>query len=566
MFASSHTRHAESRTALIVTDRRRRRMSGGGVALLAAALLLLLPVAGWAQQKVLVLSKSWIAIDEPDTSNLSPPLNLSHTMVGLNTKPTEGVTVTVTSNDPTAVKVGKGASEAEEQITLTFTTTEWYNSQTVYVTGQPDDVDNPRGGRFPVIVHTPTAGFKEKRLHVVVKNDSDKSGLIIDDDDDPSTVWSDQTVTVTEKGTDGATENTDSYYVKLASEPTGTVTVGVSSSNKKAATVSSASLTFTTDNWDVYQKVTVTGVDDKKPVARTVTITHSSKGGGYDGVTGPVSVTVTNFEPPAVSDTAGLKLIPSQVGPIDEAHGKDTFTVELSSPPTDPVTVAIASNDIRIATVEPKSLEFTSSTWDIARTVTVTGQPDNIDNEDERPVEIVLTPVSRDGDYSAISKTTLSVEVTNDDENGVTIGNPPGSVPESGSRTYTVQLSAQPAPEGSGGVTDVIIDVSDSADTDMVEVSPSTLTFTPRNWNQARTVTVSGIPDRIANPGRSAIISHSVESGILNDYTFSAASMTVSINDDDPAVMTIRRAERLEVIEGNTVTYDVELTSAPPAR
>ena len=537
-------------------------MPGGAVALLAVALLLL-PVAGWAQQKVLVLSKSWIEIDEPDTSLTS---TTDSYMVGLNIKPTEDVTVTVTSNDPTAVKVGKEANEAKEQITLTFTTTEWSDLRTVHVTGQPDDVDNPGGGRFPVIVHTPTAGFKEKRLHVVVKNDNDKSGLIIDNDDVSSTEWSDQTVTVTEKGTDGATKNTDSYYVKLASEPTGTVTVGVSSSNKKAATVGPASLTFTTDKWDVYQEVTVTGVDDKKPVDRTVTITHSSKGGGYDGVTGPVSVTVTNFEPPAVSDTAGLKLIPSQVGPIDEAHGKDTFTVELSSPPTDPVTVDIASNDIRIATVEPKSLEFTSSAWDIARTVTITGQPDNIDNEDDkRSVDIVLTPVSRDDDYSDIGQTTLLVEVTNDDENGVTIGNPPGSVPESGSRIYTVQLSAQPAPVDFGGVTDVIIDVSDSADTDMVEVSPSTLTFTPRNWNQARTVTVSGIPDRIANPGRSAIILHRAASGSRSNYTFSDASMTVSINDDDPAVMTIRRAERLEVIEDNTVTYDVELTSAPPA-
>src|SRR5206468_1739535 len=55
---------------------------------------------------------------------------------------------------------------------------------------------------------------------------------------------------------------TATFDVALASQPTASVTIGLSSSNTAEGTVSAASLTFTAANWNVAQTVTVTGVDD----------------------------------------------------------------------------------------------------------------------------------------------------------------------------------------------------------------------------------------------------------------------------------------------------------------
>jgi len=55
---------------------------------------------------------------------------------------------------------------------------------------------------------------------------------------------------------------TASFTVVLNSEPTDTVTIGLSSSNIAEGTVSPSSLMFDSDNWNVPQTVTVTGVDD----------------------------------------------------------------------------------------------------------------------------------------------------------------------------------------------------------------------------------------------------------------------------------------------------------------
>ena len=55
---------------------------------------------------------------------------------------------------------------------------------------------------------------------------------------------------------------TATFTVKLNSQPTANVTIGVSSSDTGEGTVSPSSLTFTSTNWNDNQTVTVTGVND----------------------------------------------------------------------------------------------------------------------------------------------------------------------------------------------------------------------------------------------------------------------------------------------------------------
>jgi len=78
-----------------------------------------------------------------------------------------------------------------------------------------------------------------------------------------------------------------SYTVSLDTEPTEPVTVAIASNNR-AVTVRPTSLTFTPDNWNQPQEVTVTAGQ-----GGTARLRHTASGGDYyDGVTGTVTVRV----------------------------------------------------------------------------------------------------------------------------------------------------------------------------------------------------------------------------------------------------------------------------------
>ena len=56
--------------------------------------------------------------------------------------------------------------------------------------------------------------------------------------------------------------NVDNFTVKLAGQPSSDVRVTVSSPNSDEVTVSQRTLTFTREDWNVPQIVTLTGVSD----------------------------------------------------------------------------------------------------------------------------------------------------------------------------------------------------------------------------------------------------------------------------------------------------------------
>src|SRR5207248_8941259 len=96
--------------------------------------------------------------------------------------------------------------------------------------------------------------------------------------------------------------------------------------------VAPASLTFTPQNWNVPQTVTVTGVDDfidEGDVPYTiVTAPATSADARYNGFD-PSDVSVVNKS----SHTAGITVTPTAGLVTTEAGGSATFTVQLNSKP-----------------------------------------------------------------------------------------------------------------------------------------------------------------------------------------------------------------------------------------
>jgi hypothetical protein len=92
---------------------------------------------------------------------------------------------------------------------------------------------------------------------------------------------------------------TATFTVKLSSQPTANVTIGVSSSNTMEGTVSPSLLTFTSANWNANQTVTVTGVNDSlndgNQSYTVLLASANSSDSDYNGLN-PNDVSVTNTD------------------------------------------------------------------------------------------------------------------------------------------------------------------------------------------------------------------------------------------------------------------------------
>jgi mono/diheme cytochrome c family protein len=165
--------------------------------------------------------------------------------VSLNTLPTENVDITLLSDN--------AAEGSVNPTTLTFTTANWNQLQTVTVTGMDDAVLD---GDIAYNIVTTAAS---NDVDYAAIDPADVAVTNTDNEVPPPGVITVDPVaglTTSENG-DAAT-----FTIVLGTMPTQTVTIGLSSSNAAEGTVLPASVAFTSANYNVPQTITVTGVDD----------------------------------------------------------------------------------------------------------------------------------------------------------------------------------------------------------------------------------------------------------------------------------------------------------------
>ncbi len=244
--------------------------------------------------------------------------------------------------------------------------------------------------------------------------------------------------------------------------------------------------------------------DDNETIILTVT-----SGTGYT-LGSPTVHTLTiidNDDPPP--GTPALTLSQNTLTLTEGTTGN--YTIELATEPTATVTVAIVSTNTDI-TISPSSpLTFTTANWDTAQIVTVTAGQDDDTTHDSA----TLTHTASGGDYGAV---TGSVTLTIND-NDVTTTNPgptaPPTNPGSGNNNNNnntppvvtppvippVSVSAQALTLTEGAMesytlvldsaptTSVTIEITPQ-DSTRITVTPSTVVFTPDNWQNPQSVTV----------------------------------------------------------------------------
>ena len=453
-------------------------------------------------------------------ASISESSGVSTVTAALSGASSEAVTVTV------GAAPGTGAIAADFALsgttTLTIAAGDTASAGAVTVTANDNDVDV---ADKPVTVSGTVAGGNGVAAPPNVT-------LTLTDDDTAGFAVSPSTSTTSRLGTteDGGTAT---FTVKLESEPTGDVVLGVASTDTAEGTVSPSSLTFETSDWSTAQTVTLTGVDDApaNPVDGdrnyTVTLTvnePSTADDTYDGLSA-VTVYAVNAD-----NEYGLD-VSSVTGQATEAGGTATFTVALATRPLQAVTVSVTSRDTGEGAASPSSLTFETSDWSTAQTVTVTGADDAID-DGEVTWDVRLDPSSGDANYNGLSNVDVSVTTTDDDAApGVTLSLSASSISESGGvSTVTATLSRASGTATTVTVTAVSGFYTVGSDAVIVIAAGETA-------NAADTATIAAADNDTDAPDRAGTVTATItnDRATADGTTLAVSGGALTVTDDDAA-------------------------------
>ena len=428
---------------------------------------------------------------------------------------------------------------------LTFTAANWDVPQTVTVTGLPDGVID--GNRTWVIVTSPATSADPKYRGL---DPSNVVGTNVDTDTF-SIVLSPSSQLVRE----GQSVNVS---VSLLGTPSANVVVPLAVRPTDEVVLDKTQLTFTPANANTPQTVKVTsladGVTDGNVVVTISAGPAISPDARFNGLT--ASATVTSLDVIAVP---AVKIVGPSTTVVNESGTTATFEVSLAAQPGADVTINIVSSDSTEGTVDKSSLTFTNLNFSTPQTVTVTGVDDFMDDGNVNFTVTFSKPVSTDPNYRSLAARAFNFVNVDDDTAGFTVTPFKGLVTsESGlSDTFTVVLNSQPS-------ANVVINLS-TPFTKEISFAPTSLVFTPVNWNLPQTVTVTGVDDAVPDGNRTWVLVTSPALSPDAQYAGLNPSDVVGVNNDNEAPGYTVTPNFVVVEEGNTSTFTVRLNFKPTA-
>ena len=350
--------------------------------------------------------------------------------------------------------------------------------------------------------------------------------------------------------------------VRLTSMPLSKVTVIPSSSDNDEGQVSPETLSFTNKNWNTYQTLTITGVDDNVTdgtQSYQIDFQISTEDTKYSALS-LSSLSVSNKD----DEVAGVE-VGTISGNTTESGGTSTFTVKLNSQPEADVTISVSSSNTDEGTVNPSSMGFSSSNWNTSQTVTVTGVDDSsdpvVDGNTSYKINLGNT-VSSSTHYNDLKSGTLELSNTDNESPGVTLSSSSLTTSENGTNaTFTVKLDQKTT-------SDVTINLQ-SDDPGEGTPSPSALTFTTSNYSSAQTITIQAVDDALFDDNQSYTIALKTISGTGTAYDgFDPADVSVTNTDNESAndVGIVPNTSSISVSEtGTTDSFTLKLKSEPTA-
>ena len=454
----------------------------------------------------------------------------------------------VLTSEPTADVTIESRAPAGSDLTvnpssLTFTSGNWELSQTVAVSAADDNDFTDDTGTIRHRVTSSDSDYNSRSVDSVAVT-------VTDDEEVPVTVkFGSANYTVAEGGTVDVT-------VTLNRDPKRTVTIPIEKTDRDGAVDGD-------DYSGVPSSVTFISGDRSK----TITFEATQDDLDDDGESVRLSFGGLPDAVTAVTPSASTISITDDDHPIVEvSFEKDTYDVNeggsvnvmlmLNEAPGRSVTIQIDSTNLGTATTDDYSVPgaVTFGPNDTEKSISFRATQDFLDDDGG---SVQLAPSSTLPDrVTAGSQSSTTVSITDDDGAGVLITPTTLTVPEGGSRTYTVKLTSQP-------MADVTVTINKSGSPDVThDATNNMLTFTAANWASNQTVRVSAEDDD-DHLDDTATISHSVAS-TDTDYQISASDVTVTVTDDEGVPVEVSfGAETYTVDEGDTVDVTVKLNRDP---
>ena len=309
----------------------------------------------------------------------------------------EATTVTI-SVDPDSPASSADYSISTNRI-LAIAAGQTSSTGTVTITAVDNDIDAP----------DKTAQITGDAANVLGIADPSDVTLTIADDDVRGVILSRTSLEIDE-GDSGI------YTVALNSEPTAAVTVTPTRTSGDSDLSVSGALTFTADNWDTAQTVTVSAAQDSDADDDTAVIGHSVAGGDYaDLVAESVTVTVNDDE----TASNGVTLTAAPTSLTESASAATvTVTATLNGSTRDadtPIAVNVGSGSgtatvgVDFAAVGAFTITIPANTLSQTGTFSLDPIQDAIDEPDET--------VAVDGSTTVggISVTDTAITITDDD-------------------------------------------------------------------------------------------------------------------------------------------------------
>lgn len=275
-----------------------------------------------------------------------------------------------------------------DPVTLTFDSTNWQSVKEVTVTGNAESVLT---GNTPYIIQVSVDPLTTTDPRFKDLDPADVSVINLDTVV-PTIILSKTSLTTTEALGAG---HIGKFGVKISPAPLAnqSVVVRVESQNTAEGTVDKALLTFNSNNFNISQEVTVTGVDDQVVDPDVTYNIHVSR----DSTTvDPRFNNVAAVDLPVTNVDAAPKVIvtPTAISTSEAAGAVPaTFTVKLSEKPGvgADVTITLTNGNPAQGTLDKTTLVFTSANATDAQTVSVTGLADPL-HTGQQTYKITVNP------------------------------------------------------------------------------------------------------------------------------------------------------------------------------
>jgi hypothetical protein len=496
-------------------------------------------ITGGGYDAVVVPNQA-VAVTDNDAAGVSVtggPVTVAETgtsttvMVVLTSQPTAQVSVNLAST---------AAGEASvSPASLLFTTSDWNVPRAVIITGVDDLVDD---GDQVVSIQIPVPTTADPTYAAI---DPADVTVTVSDNDARALVVAPTAVVVNEQGATAAVQ------VRLASQPTATVTVSATVSDATEAAVLPASLVFTTSNWSQAQSLSLSGLDDSiADGSQAFQLQFTVTGGDY-AAQAVTPVDGINQD----DDQAGVLVTQTGGGSeVTEGGATDSVAVSLTTAPVGgPVTISVSGGGQ--LGLGATALVFTSADFSTPQILSIAAVDDNVA---EGAHAGTLSFAASGADYGAVGVPSLGITITDNDTAAVLVSPVAGLITDEGGRSasFLVSLGSQPT-------ADVMINLT-SSDTAEGTLAPATLTFTALDWAQAKTVTLTGIDDFRDDGDRvyAAVLAQAT-SGDQRYAAIDPTDVAVTNRDDDTAGITLSPSSGLVAPEGGSAAFSITLAAQP---